>query len=43
MITILLWLNTLIWLIVDIEPLYIFGLVLQVIWLLIIIKEGLKK
>ena len=43
MITILLWLNTLIWLNANIKPLVIFSLVLQVIWLLIIIKEGLKK
>lgn len=40
-ITILLWLNTLLWLSVGLTPLVILGLVLQIIWLLILIKEGL--
>lgn len=39
-ITILLWLNTLLWLSVGLTPLAILGLVLQIIWLLILIKEG---
>lgn len=39
-IPILLFINTMVWILAGIQPLVIFSLVLQILWLFISIKEG---